>query len=106
MDNFSKEDKESFIKEFYVTKEELDCVAEIKSKIDIIERKKLLFEFAECIKNKVFPQEELADLMYLYDITNDEIDIIYLELYTRFKSGVLLTEEEPELIKINKKMII
>lgn len=102
MDNFSKEEREVFIKEFYVTEEELDCVEAIKSKVNVIERKKLLFEFAECIKNKVFPQEELVELMNLYDITNDEIDTIYLELYTRFKSGVLLAEQEPEAIKTNK----
>ena len=101
MENFSEEDREAFIKEFYVTEDELDCVDAIKSKVDVIERKKLLFEFAECIKNKVFPQEELVELMHLYEITNDEIDTIYLELYTRFKSGVLLSEEETETIKTN-----
>lgn len=97
----SQEERDECIKEFWVTQEELQCMENIKNRFNEVKRKMLLFEFASCMKAEVFTKDELAELMSLYNISDDELEIIFLDLYKKFNYGVLLAQNEPQLIKRN-----
>ena len=57
----------------------------------------LLFDIAEVIEQEVFSKEEMPQLLQMYEITPEEIDTIFLDLYSKFKDGILLGENEPQM---------
>lgn len=102
LENLPEDEKTKYLEEFYVTRKEKDCISKSKTDIERFKRKKLLFEIAECLQKGIFSLEEQQEIIKEYDITLEELDEIYLDLYSQFKNGVLLAPEETEKIKRNE----
>ena len=104
-EDLSKEEYETGKKNFYVDEKEESCIKKSKARFNEVKRKLLLFDIAESLETELFEPEEEKELLELYDVTEDEIDIIFKELHKGFTSpGVLLGKEQespitPEQIK-------
>lgn len=104
---------DEYKKNFYVEEKEEECIINSYDEVENFKRKLLLFEISEALEEKIFTPEEEKQVLKAYDITPEEIRIIFTELYSRFnQDGVLmgknqqieLSEEEKEVInqKIQK----
>ena len=81
---------------FYVDDKEEENVIQSCDEVENFKRKMILFEIAEAIEDKTFTEEEEIEVLREYNITEQEIEIIFNELYKDFKEpGVLLGEHEP-----------
>lgn len=81
---------------FYVDDKEEENVIQSCDEVEAFKRKLVLFEIAEAIEDKTFTEEEEIEVLREYNITEQEIEIIFNELYKDFKEpGVLLGEHEP-----------
>ena len=81
---------------FYVDDKEEENVIQSCDEVETFKRKMILFEIAEAIEDKTFTEEEEIEVLREYNITEQEIEIIFQELYKGFKEpGVLLGEHEP-----------
>jgi hypothetical protein len=104
-EDLSKEEYETGKKNFYVDEKEESCIKKSKARFNEVKRKLLLFDIAESLETELFEPEEEKELLELYNVTEDEIDIIFKELHKGFTSpGVLLGKEQespitPEQIK-------
>lgn len=94
---------DEFKKEFYIDEKEEKCISKSNVEIRLIERKFLLYEIAEAIKNKTFLPEEMLQLLQIYEIQSDEIETIFLDLYSEFNNRIKLGENQPEA-KRNKQL--
>lgn len=83
-EHIPEEEKEEFKKEFYVTETEEQGIHKAQSRMNKMERKLLLYEMAECIKENIYPENEMVALMKEYEISEEEIDTIFLDLYANF----------------------
>lgn len=88
---------DEFKKMFYIDEAEEECITQSFSEIDSLERKLLLFDIAEAIEKDVFSNEEVPQLLQMYEITPEEIETIFLDLYSKFDDGILLGENEPQM---------
>lgn len=104
LDTFSEDEKNDFIKVFRVNSDEIQATKDSKARIDEVKRKMLLYEMSECIQDGLFYETEMATIMRLYNISADEIEIIFLELYSKFENKVLLASEQDEIAR--RKQII
>ena len=95
-DKKMKDEYEEFKKTFYIDQKEERCVQNSSEEIEDIERKLLLYEVVEAIEDKTFDEEEIPELLQLYDIKDDEIETMYLELYKKFDNGIALGENQFE----------
>lgn len=91
-EHIPEEEKEEFKKEFYVTETEEQGINKAQNRINKIERKLLLYEMAECIKGNIYPENEMVALMKEYEISEEEIDTIFLDLYANFDKGVRIAD--------------
>lgn len=91
-EHIPEEEKEAFKEAFYVTETEQQGIDRAQDRISKIERKLLLYEMAECIKGNVYPENEMIGLMKVYEITEEEIDTIFLDLYANFEQGIRIAE--------------
>jgi len=66
-----------------------------------LERKLLLFEIAEVIEENVFSAEEVPELLQIYEVQPDEIETIFLDLYSKFEKGIMLGEEKLQMKRRN-----
>lgn len=95
-DENMEDEYEEFKKTFYIDQKEERCVQGSSEEIENIERKLLLYEIVEAIEEKTFNEEEIPELLQVYDIKDDEIETMYLELYKKFDNGIALGENQFE----------
>lgn len=92
-------------KDFYITNREEKFLNQKGKLISNISRQLLLYEFSVIIDE--WPQEELSEMLELYEITDKEKECIVLDLYSPFKNMVLIpTEEHKTRCKIIKNIIL
>ena len=95
-DENMEDEYEEFKKTFYIDQKEERCVQRSSEEIENIERKLLLYEIVEAIEEKTFDEKEIPELLQVYDIKDDEIETMYLELYKKFDNGIALGENQFE----------
>jgi hypothetical protein len=54
----------------------------------------LLYEIAEAFKANVFEETEKEELLKIYEVTEDEVETIFLDFYNYFENKIKLTEKE------------
>lgn len=85
----------------YIDDREMRFLSEKGSKIELIRRQLLLFEFSQILDE--WPEEEINEMMDLYGLSNSEKSSIILDLYIPFKNQVINPTDEyikrQELIK-------
>jgi len=91
------EEYDEFKKTFWVTEQEEECVIRSYDEAKSFERKLLLFEIGEVIRDNAFSQEEMPELLQAYEVKPSEIETIFFELYGNYEDGVLLGQNEPEM---------
>ena len=94
-----KDEYDEYIKTFYVDKKEEDCIKTCHDEVEGFKRKQLLFDIAEVLHDGTFAPDEEPELLKMYNITPDEIDIIFTDLYERFEDpGILMGEYMQKVI--------
>lgn len=83
----SDEEKEEAINTFYITERELAFLNKKGIKIEQIKRQILLFEFSSIIDD--WDIKDLIKMFELYNISDDEIKIIFSELYKPFDENII-----------------
>ena len=96
-DRNNSEQYDEFKRMFYIDETEEGCIGKSSDEIQGLQRRLLLFDIAEVIEQEVFSKEEMPQLLQMYEITPEEIDTIFLDLYSKFKDGILLGENEPQM---------
>lgn len=92
----TKEEYDEWIDRFFVSDEEENCIIESFDETEQFKRKLDLFEIGDALINEVFTPDEEKELLKQYKVTPEEIDIIFLDLYGRFSSGVLRGQSQKE----------
>jgi len=100
-DENMQEEYEEFKKAFYIDEAEETCIMKSKKEIQSIERKLLLFEIAEAMKENIFSPEEVPQLLQIYEVQPDEIETIFLDLYSKFEKGIMLGKEQSQMTRRN-----
>lgn len=85
---------DDWIKKFYINEEEEECVIKSFEEAEKFRRKLDLFEIREVLIDETFTPEEERDLLRQYDVTSDEIDLMFLDLYGKFDRGILRGENQ------------
>lgn len=81
------DEKKEAIDTFYITERELEFLNKKGTKIEQIKRQILLFEFSSIIDD--WDIKDLIEMFELYNISNDEIKIIFSELYKPFDENII-----------------
>lgn len=97
-ENMSNEYDE-FRRAFYIDEAEEECIIKSHDEVQALERKLLLFEIAEVIEENVFSADEMSELLQIYEVKPDEIETIFLDLYSKFQSGIMLGEKQSQLTR-------
>ena len=71
----------------YIDDREMQFLKEKGKKVETITRQLLLFEFSQIIDE--WPEDELNEMMSLYDLTAEEKKTIILDLYSPYKKQVI-----------------
>lgn len=100
-DGKMSDEYEEFKKTFYIDEKEEKCITKSQREIQALERKLLLFEIAEAIRENVFSAEEVPELLQIYEVQTDEIETIFLDLYSKFEKGIMLGEEQAKMKRRN-----
>lgn len=88
---------DDFKKAFYIDEKEEECVIKSYGEFKNLDRKLLLFEIAEAISENAFSQEEIQELLQIYEVKPEEIETIFLDLYRKFENGIMLGENQPQM---------
>ena len=96
-DENMSDEYEEFKNTFYIDETEEECIIKSQREIQALERKLLLFEIAEVIEENTFSIEELPELLQIYEVQEDEVETIFLDLYSKFEKGIILGEEQSQL---------
>lgn len=96
-DENMSDEYEEFKNTFYIDETEEECIIKSQREIQALERKLLLFEIAEIIEENTFSIEELPELLQIYEVQADEVETIFLDLYSKFEKGIILGEEQSQL---------
>lgn len=96
-DGNMSDEYEEFKKTFYIDETEEECITKSQREIQALERKLLLFEIAEAIRENIFSAEEVPELLQIYEVQPDEIETIFLDLYSKFEKGIMLGEEQSQM---------
>ena len=88
---------DEFKKAFYIDDKEEECIIQSYDEVHRLDRKILLFEIAEAIRDNTFSQEEMPELLQIYGIKPEEIETIFLDLYGKFENGIMLGENQPQM---------
>ncbi len=81
------EEKKEAINTFYITERELEFLNKKGTKVEQIKRRILLFEFSSIIDD--WDIKDLLEMFELYSISDDEIKIIFSELYKPFDENII-----------------
>lgn len=92
---------DEFKKGLYVDDKEETCIVKSLDDIQRLQRKGDLFEVKQSLKEGVFTPEEERELLRQYNIKPEEIEFMFIDLYSRFDHGVLRGEEQEEQLRIN-----
>lgn len=93
-DENMKEEYDDFKNTFFVSEQEEDCIIESYDEIENLQRKLLLYEIAEAFKGGIFEESEKGELLRIYDITDEEVETIFLDLYNGFGNKISLSEPQ------------
>ena len=110
-DSISKQDYDDYVSYFYVDEQEEKCIKQSKEKFTNVKRKILLFELAEVLREGIFTPQEEKRLFEEYNIAEDEVDIIFKDLYKPFTDpGILMGKKQnsittPEVEKKREEKI-
>lgn len=96
-DENMSDEYEEFKNTFYIDEKEEECIIKSQREIQALERKLLLFEIAEVIEENTFSIEELPELLQIYEVQADEVETIFLDLYSKFEKWIILGEEQSQL---------
>ena len=96
-DENMSDEYEEFKNTFYIDEKQEECIIKSQRVIQALERKLLLFEIAEVIEENTFSIEELPELLQIYEVQADEVETIFLDLYSKFEKGIILGEEQSQL---------
>lgn len=100
-DENMSDEYEKFKKVFYIDKIEEECITKSHDEIQALQRKLLLFEIVEAIEGNVFTTDEVPELLQIYEVQPDEIETIFLELYSKFENGIMLGQEQTQMKRKN-----
>ena len=84
---------------FFIDVTEEKCIQRSEKQVKEVERKFLLFDFCEVIKENTFDSNEIKELLQLYDIHPQEIELIFLDLYAPYQDGILLGEKQEQFTR-------
>ena len=93
-DENMKDEYDAFKSTFYVTDQEEECIIKSYDEVENLQRKLLLYEIAEAFKANVFEGAEKEELLKIYEVTEDEVETIFLDFYNYFGNKIKLTEKE------------
>ena len=93
-DENMKDEYDAFKNTFYVTDQEEECIIKSYDEIENLQRKLLLYEIAEAFKANVFEETEKEELLKIYEVTEDEVETIFLDFYNYFENKIKLNEKE------------
>ena len=93
-DEKMKAEYDDFKKTFFVSEQEEDCIIESYDEIENLQRKLLLYEIAEAFKDGIFNESEKGELLRIYNITDKEVETIFLDLYNGFGNKISLSEPQ------------
>lgn len=94
--NISPEELQDMIDVFHISPKEFQVVKKSRNRIKELDRKLLVYELAECIRDGTFQDEEMANLMNLYEISDSELKTIFYDFYVNFRAGVLQTNGQQQ----------
>ena len=101
------EEYDDFKRTFFVSEEEENCIIESYDEIEGVQRKLLLYEIAEAFREGVFEESEKGELLRIFDITDKEVETIFLDLYNGFGNKISLSESQQKrrdiIVGITKK---
>lgn len=97
IDDNMTDEYDDFKKAFYIDEKEEECVIESYDEVQNLERILLLFEIAEAIRESAFSQEEMPELLQIYEVKPKEIETIFLDLYGKYEGKIALGENEPQV---------
>lgn len=98
------EEREEIIETFHVTPKEMRAVNKSKERADGINRRLLIYELAECIRDNTFSDSEMAELMNLYEVSDNELKIMFYDFYVHFQNGILLTENQQKNMEADSRL--
>ena len=93
-DENMKDEYDAFKSTFYVTDQEEECIIKSYDEVENLQRKLLLYEIAEAFKANAFEGAEKEELLKIYEVTEDEVETIFLDFYNYFENKIKLTEKE------------
>ena len=85
--SLSEVERQECVDAFYIMPEEIKAIEESKEKVDTLERKLDLYEIAECMRDKVFTDAEMAKVMKSYKISDQELKTIVIDFCVDLKVG-------------------
>lgn len=91
---------DGFKKTFYIDDQE-ECIIQSYDEVQDLDRKLLLFEIAESIKENIFTPDEMSEVLQIYEVKPKEIETIFLDLYSKYDYKILLGKEQPEMKRRN-----
>lgn len=90
--DLSQEELEEAKRTLYIDNREMKLLQEKGTKIELVRRQLLLFEFSQILDE--WPEDELSEMMDLYELNDDEKKSIVLDLYSPFKNQVINPTDE------------
>ena len=87
---------DEWIEKFYVDDNEETCIMNSHDEVERISRKLDLFEIGEVLIDETFTPEEEKELLKQYNVTKEEIETMFIDLYGRFNSGILMGQQQEE----------
>lgn len=93
-DDNMAEEYDDFKCTFFVSEQEEDCIIESYDEIEGLHRKLLLYEIAEAFEEEIFEESEKGELLRIYDVTDEEVETIFLDLYNGFGNKILLSKPQ------------
>ena len=100
---FGGDDYENYIHEFFVDRIEEECIKKSFDEIEKVKRHFLLLEILEAFEKKIFTAEEEKDVLMEYEITEDDIKEMYIELYAGFTEPGILKARNNTKIAIDEE---
>ncbi|MBR2705320.1 MAG: hypothetical protein IKE91_07610 [Clostridia bacterium] len=97
-------EREDMIDVFHVSPKEIQVVEKSRARVKELDRKLLVYELAECIRDRTFQDEEMAELMNLYEISDDELKTVFYDFYVNFRGGVLQTDIQQKRIEYDSRL--
>ena len=99
-DENMKEEYDDFKSIFFVSEQEEECIIESYDEIENLQRKLLLYEIAEAFKDGIFEESEKGELLRIYDITDKEVETIFLDLYNGYGNKISLSKLQQKRVSV------